>query len=343
VADLAAERVGDEVHLHWTTSSHSTDRLNALTPITAEVCREASPQPKAAKPAPPPQTVAGCDTVLHLTVKPGATEADDRLPAPLTAGAAALVGYRVRLLNPKGHSAGYSNSALVPAGEAPAPVAGLKATATRNGAMIEWQPNDSAPLIELDRTLVSAAKPAQKKAAMSLPEDQPAEIRLRSGKEDMLRKDPGGTLDRSALRGQQYSYTAQRIRVVTINGTRYEMRSAVSAPLALAMKDSFPPAAPTGLAAIPGSQGEAATIDLSWQPDVEPDVSGYNVYRREGAAGSFERVTAKPALGPAFSDATVAAGHSYTYRVTAVDSAGNESAPSSETTETAEKARDSRQ
>lgn len=337
VTDLSAQRTGDQVHLRWTTPSRTTDGLNVPSPMTAEICRDAHPAPDAAKPSDPaPQAVPGCNAVLHLTVKPGLTEADDQLPAALLNDPAALLGYRVRILNPKGRSAGLSRMALAPSGSPPPPVAALKATATRNGALLEWQPAGSESIIELNRTLVSAsaAKTPAKKPAVTLPEEQPAEVKLRTGREDIPQKDPGGTLDRTALRGQQYIYRAQRIRLVSLGGTQYELRGELSAPITLTMKDSFPPAAPRGLAAVPGSQAGAATIDLSWEPNTETDIAGYNVYRRASASGAFQRITANPVLGPAFSDTTAVPGTAYTYRVTAIDGSGNESPPSGEITET---------
>lgn len=310
--------------------------------MIAEVCRETSPQPEIVKPAntgrrapQPPQTIAGCEVVLHLTVKPGPSEADDPLPAALTVDPVAPLGYRIRMLNSKDHSAGFSHMVLVPSGQAPPQVAGLHATATRNGALLEWQPLPSASLIELDRTLAVAPSPKapSRKSAVSLPDEQPSEVKLRTGHDE--EKDAGGTLDRTVLHGQSYIYRAERIRKVELEGKRYELRSDASAPVTLAMTDRFAPAAPTGLAAIPGSRAGTATIDLSWQPNVEPDVAGYNVYRRQGSSGSFERVTAKLVLGPAFSDTAAVLGTSYTYRVTAVDDVGNESSPSGEVTEIA--------
>lgn len=338
VTDLTAQRVGDEVHLHWTSPSRTTDGMEVPSPMMAEVCREKNPsveKPVAkAKEAPAPQNVAGCDVVLHLTLKPGSTQADDRLPAALTVDPVSLLGYRIRTLNPHGHSAGFSKMALAAAGQAPEPVAGLQATPTRNGALIEWQPVDSASLVELDRQLPSAqtTKPA-KKSDVSLPEDQPAEIRLRTRTDKIPAKDPGGTVDRTTARGQQYVYRGQRIRRVELAGKTLELRSAVSAPIKLAMADRFPPEAPAGLASIPGREKGSPTIDLSWQASFEGDVAGYNVYRRSGL-GEFRLLTEKALPGPAFSDAAVTVGETYTYRVTAVDNDGNESKASEEITET---------
>ena len=344
VTDLTAERVGQNVHLHWTSPSHTTDGLDVRSPMVAEICRDphpspspATPAPKTGRSAPAAQSTPGCDVVLHLTVKPGIAEADDQLPAALSADPIAPLAYRVRMLNPQGHSAGVSRPAIAPAGMAPPPVTALRATATRVGAKIEWQPIDSTALIELDRTLPSAPAPknTHKKSSLALPDDQPAEVRLRTDKAETPRNDPGGTLDRTALRGQQYLYRAQRVRTVEIAGSRYELRGPTSSPVPLTMTDTFAPLAPTGLATIPGAQGSTPTIDLSWQASSEADVAGYNVYRREGSSSGFTRLNTKPVLGPAFSDTAIAAGAIYTYRVTAVDATGNESPPSNEATETA--------
>ncbi|QNI36969.1 fibronectin type III domain-containing protein [Edaphobacter albus] len=343
VTDLTADRVGEGVHLRWTTPQRTTDGLKVPSPLTAEICREISPKPEAAPVKPSRQTLPlqeapGCSIVLHLTVKSGVTEADDQLPAALTHDPVVLLGYRIRILNPQGRSAGISRAALVPAGEAPPMVMGLKATPTRTGAMVEWQPSNAISVMELDRTLLSVpTAKTSKKAAVALPEEQPIEVKLRAANPDADSVDHGGTMDRTAIRGQQYRYRAQRIRTVEIGGDRFELRGELSAPITLIMTDHFAPAAPTGLAAAPGTEGATATIDLSWQANTETDLVGYNVYRREGSSDVFRRITTTPVVGPGFSDATASVGHTYMYRVTAVDGTGNESSPSNEVTETARK------
>lgn len=350
VTDTTAQRVGQDVHLHWTTPSRTTDGLNVSAPQAAEICREVNPQMPMAALAQPsagrsgkrarttaPQTAGNCDAVLHLSVKPGPMDLDDHLPVQLTTDPVRALAYRVRILNRDGRSAGWSLPAFAAAGEAPAPVMGLRATAQRDGALLEWQPVDSDVLVQLDRFLAAptAAKHRGKASGLDLSEDQPTEIQLRTGKEDSPARDPGGTVDRSAERGQHYNYRAQRIRVVQVAGNRLDLRSALSAPVTLVMEDRFAPFAPTGLASIPGVQDEKPVIDLSWQANIEDDLAGYNVYRRSSSSGPFTRLNSKPVAGPAFSDTTTTPSRSYTYRVTAVDNDGNESSPSEEITETA--------
>jgi fibronectin type 3 domain-containing protein len=106
------------------------------------------------------------------------------------------------------------------------------------------------------------------------------------------------------------------------------------------MRNTFPPHAPTGLEAIPGGATTAdRSIDLSWTPNTDPDLVGYNVYRQDvdskgAAVGTAARLNTTPVVGPAYRDPTAVAGRRYAYRVTAVDTAGNESAPSADVQET---------
>jgi fibronectin type 3 domain-containing protein len=105
------------------------------------------------------------------------------------------------------------------------------------------------------------------------------------------------------------------------------------------MRDTFPPHAPSGLEAVPGGVTAAdRSIDLSWTPDTDADLAGYFVYRQEVdekgvVASTATRLNLTPVAGPAYRDQTAMAGHRYAYRVTAVDTAGNESAPSAEVQE----------
>ena len=68
---------------------------------------------------------------------------------------------------------------------------------------------------------------------------------------------------------------------------------------------------------------------------MEAKIAGYRVYRRDRDNGAWGRLNSELVATPAYRDTTVEAGRRYGYRVTAVDAAGNESAPSDEVVETA--------
>ncbi|MFD1506959.1 choice-of-anchor D domain-containing protein [Georgenia yuyongxinii] len=94
--------------------------------------------------------------------------------------------------------------------------------------------------------------------------------------------------------------------------------------------DTEAPEAPTQLVATAGT----TAIELSWSPTASTDAVGYHVYRGTEAgvtAGSTPLNTA-PLTGTTYSDGTAAPGVTYYYVVTAVDTAGNESAVSNEAT-----------
>lgn len=82
------------------------------------------------------------------------------------------------------------------------------------------------------------------------------------------------------------------------------------------------PAAPTGLAAQPGN----GQIALSWSPNSEANLAGYNVYRG-GTKLNTSLVTT-----PAYTNAGLTNGTSYSYQVTAVNSVGAESPKSASVT-----------
>jgi hypothetical protein len=288
------------------------------------------------------------------------------LPPVLTADPPTLLAYRVQIFNVHGRSAGPSPEAFAAAGIAPPPVEQFRGAPNRDGAMLEWQPT-STSAVELDRLLVgpdgvvveppqrkaapkASSRPTIKKPAASHPKPAlasapkplqmtapaPVEVKLRTPTQPV---DPGGTIDQTAEMGETYRYTAQRVRSVSPGGHNLEIRSSVSSPVTVAMRDTFPPHTPSGLEAVPGGATAAdRSIDLSWTPVTDADLAGYIVYRQEidskgVAAGTATRLNITPVAGPAYRDQTAMAGHRYAYRVTAVNTAGNESAPSADVQE----------
>jgi hypothetical protein len=127
--------------------------------------------------------------------------------------------------------------------------------------------------------------------------------------------------------GKTYLYT---VRAVAQFGQDL-VESADGAPAFVTPRDTFPPAAPVGLVAavVPATPGAPAYVELSWAISPEGDLAGYRVYRGERDDTPGERMNANLLLSPTFRDISVMAGRGYSYRVSAVDRAGNESPLSS--------------
>jgi uncharacterized repeat protein (TIGR01451 family) len=85
------------------------------------------------------------------------------------------------------------------------------------------------------------------------------------------------------------------------------------------------PATPTTLKGL----GAATNIALTWKHNVEADLYGYNVYRSSSQAGTYVKVTPLPTgrIGY-YTDPGLVPLTQYYYKVTSVDSSGNESAQS---------------
>jgi hypothetical protein len=94
--------------------------------------------------------------------------------------------------------------------------------------------------------------------------------------------------------------------------------------------DTFPPAAPQDVHAVPGEK----TINLIWEPNKEKDLAGYIVLRGVAPGEPLETLTPKPIQEARFTD-TVPPGVRYVYAVRAIDKAGNVSAMSERVEETA--------
>jgi hypothetical protein len=361
-SSLTATRVSDRVMLHWTTPSRTTDKLLIAGPVTAEVCRtEATGAPAAGTKLVATTVTLPCSPVVaRVGVVPGAaSEAVDTLPPALTSGPAHLLAYRVQLRNTAGRTAGASLPVFAASGSAPIPVQDLHGKAIKAGVLLEWKRletgdreggTNSVEGVEVERTTLEPAAgdnadpgPQRGGGLLGGPK-QPAEVRFRVEMAEGL--DSGGTIDRSAEIRQTYRYIVQRVRTVVVEGQTLEVRSVPSAAVTVQVRDVFPPEPPEGLVAVPGmpSEGQGAapaigpSIDLAWEPNMEPRIAGYRVYRRDldgNAPDVWVRLGTGLVPAAAYRDASATAGHRYAYRVTAESEAGNESAPSSEVVETA--------
>jgi hypothetical protein len=94
--------------------------------------------------------------------------------------------------------------------------------------------------------------------------------------------------------------------------------------------DTFPPAVPEDLSAVPNPQ----TIELAWTRNTESDFRGYNIFRSVDG-GPFEKY-APLVEKPTLSDSKIESGKKYRYTVSAVDLTGNESPQSAPAEATAQ-------
>lgn len=317
ISDLAASRAGDQVVLTWVTPRRNTDKIVLKTSVAAHICRR--------------EGDGSCAAVADVTVTPGAPGSyTDTLTGSLRQGAPRPLTYLIELNNRRGRSAGLSNPAVVLAGQAPGAVTELFAQVRKAGIVLHWGSTSPGTKIRLHRKLLTA-QPAKKDAGPLAAPAPPEEQNL------IVNSAGGRALDKDIVFGNAYEYRAQQIAQIDIDGRTVELPGPVSDPIRVEALDVFPPEPPTGLAAVATApaDGTPAAVDLNWEPNLEANLAGYIVYRRQTAGDAWQRVSpAQPVTAPAFHDARVQPGQSYQYAVSAVDQAGHESGRSTPAAET---------
>lgn len=297
VRDLVASRVGGHVDLDFTVPTLSTDRQplagrHGGGTLTAVLCRTADAS-------------AVCTTIHSQPVTAGAAvQYRDDLPPALLAGSAIPLRYGVRILNAEGRFAGDARQAVTAAGTAPPSVEALAGATTARGVQLTWKPSAADPAT----TIVIEAVSGETHRNLT------------------VAGDPGGAIDTAPRVGQTVTYTVVR-REVLAGPTRAELRGNPATVTLTRTADTFPPAVPRGLAAVPVQmEGVAPEIDLSWEPNGESDLVGYLVERADAnGADSPRLLTPAPITAVSYRDLAVQPGHTYRYTVRAEDTAGNRS------------------
>ena len=319
VTDLHALRIGEKVELTWTNSAQTTDDLPVKPPLSAEICRD--------MPAPAAHSSAACTPVGRTAVNAGEGTFFDPLPPALLSDPVTVIVYHVRLLNSRGRSAGISNPAMTVTGAAPAAVADLTTIPAAGGLRLEWrrasQPAAAVILERTSATPVNGNPQPSRKITSAKSSDTVHLLGSPQG------ADSGGAIDNSTQRDAKYIYVAHRERTVTLNSSSFVLQSIASSPLTVTVRDVTPPATPAGLEAV----AFGSSVDLSWEPNVEPDLAGYLVERTQlaepvvGGTDTWQSLTRAPGQSPAFHDSPPASSARYRYRVSAIDTSGNRSAP----------------
>jgi hypothetical protein len=208
--------------------------------------------------------------------------------------------FSVRTLGPKGDRSEPSNQvALVPK-TPPAAPQGVTTTPVPDGIQVEWPTTEGATGYSVYRR----------------------DSKDRIYTEPLHTAGPTETtwVDSSARYGQSYIYA-----VTALAQTTPAIESAIGSEHEVRYQDRFAPPAPEQLVAL----AEEGQVRLFWKSSNAPDLAGYIVYRR-AAGGEFARLTAQPQTSLELTDRGLRKGQTFTYRVTAIDTTGNESTASNE-------------
>ncbi|HEY8021262.1 MAG TPA: fibronectin type III domain-containing protein [Thermoanaerobaculia bacterium] len=231
--------------------------------------------------------------------------------------------YAVRTTGPKGDRSAVSNqTALLPKAPPSSPTE-IKVTGKADGIEVSWTYPTAPPVP------APAGPPTAASTAAAIAAGRLKILGFNVYRRDATAKtfgppvraalpDARSTVDTTARFGESYIYSVAAIAFP--NPLR---ESTFQGEAEIKYVDRFPPPVPTEVVAL----AESGRIRIVWRASAAPDIGGYLVYRRQGAAGEFQKLTPAPIPDVQHVDTSVTPGATYTYRVTAVDKSGNESAP----------------
>ena len=352
--DLAAVRKGQRVILTWTTPRNTTDGQLLRHAASTRICRSpayASPTlriiDECGNPAGELPPGALVDNKSSGKSAPQSTYVDSPPENAFTSSTPQWATYAIESANSRGRSAGLSNQVKVSLAPALTAPQNLRASVTGDGIIISWSGGAAIPesaqyqfRYRVDRRLKPGSPPAP---GTPPTKDQPRGKSTARNSGNFLavgelppnQQGEYSLVDKSFEWEQDYEYKVSAVTSVLDQGKAIaEIEGDDSNVLGVSAHDVFSPSIPAGVEAvfsgIPDPQKRF--VDLSWTPNSEPDLAGYNVYRRQGAA-PLEKINPELVKAPAFRDAGVQPGTTYFYSVSAVDVRNNESGKSPETSE----------
>jgi hypothetical protein len=323
VRDFTAEQVGRAIRFRFTLPTDAVDGEGLTKPLEIEIFRspETPAANKASQPAAPasfgqswlslrPADLAGRDTE-------GKAEYVAALPPDEFNGSVSdTFHFAVRTLTRgfRGRpiESDSSNVATLTLLDVPQPVTGLAVEVSQAALILRW----SVP----EQTLTG--KSADKISGYRVYRSERDSVSApRTGYRTIGESHETSYADPNFEFGHFYSY---KVRAV-VTGSGGSAESPDSAAIDVAPRDVFPPAVPAGVTGL----FAAGAVELIWSPNLESDLAGYNIRRRQDG-GQPEQLNKELLRSPLYRDTSVTTGHRYFYGVTAVDRSGNESAPSSE-------------
>lgn len=318
VSDLEVTRTGSRVTLAWTNPRETTDgeliRKRGKVVIFRRLSTEAS-------------GTRVNEVALQPTLKeqqPGARQSVTDSLEPILSGPqrAEFVSYTVVAESGSGKNGGPSEEATVPlVATLPQPQIALKIIP--GGVVVSWENAATPPPSGSFQTSYFYRIMRQQEGAK-----EPVKVgqtpAVGSGIE---------FLDSGIEWQQTYQYWVIPVTSWQLAGKAGEIEGESSIETTVLANDTFPPATPSGLQAVFSGQTEQPGIDLTWSPNTDQDLAGYNVYREAGENQPPAKMNTELVKTPSFHDGDVRAGATYIYSVTAVDLRGNESAHSEQTSE----------
>lgn len=234
-------------------------------------------------------------------------------------GAPARLRYAIRYVNAAGVRAAFSNFVIIePSARIGRPPALQTPTAAQDALNLEW----AAPTANID----DSTPPNILGYNVYRAEADGAFVQLNKAPVAAT-----AYADRDFVFGRSYRYT---VRTISLGTGATPVESLDSNTVALTPRDTFAPGAPQRLSSAPAT----GRISLFYPASTATDVAGYNVFRSEDPSVPLERwtkLTPNLTQRNTFVDDSVVAGRKYYYYVTAIDTAGNRSAPSNIVSETA--------
>ncbi|MBI4458898.1 MAG: hypothetical protein HY648_02420 [Acidobacteria bacterium] len=310
VRDLSAVQVGADIHLKWSVPQLTTEgtrvrRLDRLEVYAVFAEPDRSP-PDFAERAERVETIPA----PQLSPQPEPIS----YPLPLSREQVGRTAwFAVKAVNDRGRDAGFSNTVAVEITDLPEPPTGLQATLTENAIRLRWTGGE--------RSIFGGSAPPGGGYQILRGEGESSRAM------EVLATTPATEYEDTTFQfGQTYEYS---IRAIQEKGDSVAA-TPLSGPVQVVAADRFPPTPPQNLRAIAVS----GAVEMSWSPNTESDLAGYNVYRSQG--GPFQRLNPELLSVPLFRDTRVERGRPYRYQVRAADRDGNESDSSEEVSLTAE-------
>lgn len=329
VTDLAARQLGDGVALTFTLPQQATDGETLAAPPDIEIFRGYTPAGASLKKVTTRLVYTVPSALVDTYLAEGRIHFVDPLPPEeLRAHAGEPVVYMVRTRAAKRRASADSNGVSLRVYPVPERITDAYARVTETAIELSWtapaHTTVGAPLAEVSGYRVYRGEIDPGTAPETAQDASKANL-----KAPMALLAPASAAsyrDTQFEFGKTYLYSIRSVAPADSGS----VESGDSVPVIVPARDTFPPGPPQNVVVVlvPPAQDVPLHAELSWAISPESDWAGYRVYRSEKDSAGKELLAHALLSAPAYRDMSVLVGHRYVYQVTAVDRAGNESAPS---------------